>query len=218
MTHRKALRVMVLASGSGTGFENLVVRSRDGRLSGVEIVALGVSTRKAGAIVRAERLGIPAELLDPMGGCRDPQQTSEAMECWLNSRGHIDLCVMAGFLKRWIIPPGWRGRVMNIHPSLLPSFGGPGMYGHNVHEAVVASGVKVTGCTVHFADDEYDRGPIILQRAIPVFSADTAEDVAKRVLQVEYEAYPAAVQMFAEGRLSIEGRRVLIAPKKDDAV
>jgi folate-dependent phosphoribosylglycinamide formyltransferase PurN len=102
---------------------------------------------------------------------------------------------------------------MNIHPALLPAFGGKGMYGHHVHEAVLKAGCKVSGCTVHFADNLYDNGPIIVQKAVPVLESDTADDLADRVFEQELIAYPEAIQLFAEGRLRIEDRRVHIAPK-----
>ena len=118
--------------------------------------------------------------------------------------------LLGGFLQLVQVPDDFLGRVMNIHPSLIPAFCGKGFYGEYVHEAVLAMGVKVTGCTVHFADNEYDHGPIILQRAVPVLDTDTAEILAARVFQQECEAYPEAIRLFAEGKLRIEGRRVKI--------
>src|SRR5262245_7485954 len=117
---------------------------------------------------------------------------------------------MGGFLKLWTIPERWRGRVMNIHPALLPSFGGKGMHGRHVHEAVLAAGCKVSGCTVHFVDATYDTGPIILQRTCPVLEDDTLESLAGRVFEEEKLAYPEAIRLFAEGRLSVEDRRVRV--------
>jgi phosphoribosylglycinamide formyltransferase 1 len=99
---------------------------------------------------------------------------------------------------------------MNIHPALIPAFCGKGYYGHHVHEAVLAAGVKITGCTVHFCDNQYDHGPIILQRPVPVVDDDTTDSLAARVFEQECQAYPEAIQLFAEGRLRIEGRRVRI--------
>lgn len=122
------------------------------------------------------------------------------------------LVVLGGFLSRLAIPPDFEGRVMNIHPALIPSFCGQGMYGHRVHEAVLARGVKVSGCTVHFCDNEYDHGPIILQRCVPVQEDDTADTLAARVFQAECEAYPEAIRLFAAGRLRVVGRRVSILP------
>ena len=115
--------------------------------------------------------------------------------------GEFDLVCMAGFLCYYIIPNELEGRIINIHPSLVPMFCGQGMYGSRVHEAVVRSGVKVTGCTVHFADGIYDHGPIILQRCCPVYSGDLPEEVAARVFAEEREAYPAAINLIADGRV-----------------
>ena len=106
--------------------------------------------------------------------------------------------------------PEFAGRVMNIHPALIPAFCGKGYYGHHVHEAVLAAGVKLTGCTVHFADNEYDHGPIIVQKAVPVLDDDTPETLAARVFEMECEAYPEAIELFAAGRLVVEGRRVRV--------
>jgi folate-dependent phosphoribosylglycinamide formyltransferase PurN len=122
----------------------------------------------------------------------------------------VDLVCMAGFLSYWIIPDRYLGRVMNIHPALLPAFGGEGMYGHHVHEAVLARGCKVSGCTVHFVNNTYDDGPIVLQRAVPVRAEDTPDRLAARVFEQECIAYPEAIRLFAEGRLRIEGRIVHI--------
>ena len=107
----------------------------------------------------------------------------------------VDLVVMAGFLKHVLIPPDFEDRVINIHPSLLPSFGGPGMYGHHVHQAVIDRGVKISGCTVHYVDNHYDNGPIILQRSCEVKDDDTADSLAARVFQEECEALPAAIRV-----------------------
>jgi phosphoribosylglycinamide formyltransferase-1 len=118
---------------------------------------------------------------------------------------------MAGFLKLAPVPDDFVGRVVNIHPALLPAFGGPGMYGDRVHQAVLDAGVKVTGCTVHFVDNEYDAGPIIWQQPVPVFDDDTADTLAKRVFEVEKEAYPHVLKLLAAGRVKLEGRRVTVA-------
>jgi len=115
---------------------------------------------------------------------------------------------LAGFLQLLTIPEDFAGRVMNIHPALIPAFCGKGFYGHRVHEAVLEAGVKVSGCTVHFADNLYDHGPVIVQRTVPVRDGDTAEVLAARVFEQECEAYPEAIRLFAEGRLQIVGRTV----------
>ena len=123
----------------------------------------------------------------------------------------VDLVCLAGFLQLIEVPDDYAGRVMNIHPSLIPAFCGHGYYGHHVHEAVLAYGAKITGCTVHFADNQYDHGPIVLQRAVPVLDDDTPETLAARVFAAECEAYPEAIRLFGEGKLGMEGRRIWFA-------
>jgi formyltetrahydrofolate-dependent phosphoribosylglycinamide formyltransferase len=124
----------------------------------------------------------------------------------------VDLICLAGYMR--LLPPAvvatFAGRIMNTHPALLPLFGGPGMYGERVHEAVIASGMKVSGCTVHFVDDQYDHGPIILQTPVLIEESDTAADLAARVLPQEHGTYVRAIRLFAEGRLRIEGNRVRV--------
>ncbi|HEU4751482.1 MAG TPA: phosphoribosylglycinamide formyltransferase, partial [Armatimonadota bacterium] len=131
----------------------------------------------------------------------------------------VDLICLAGYMR--LLGPAvlarYAGRIMNIHPGLLPAFGGQGFYGRRVHEAVLESGTKLSGATVHFVDEEYDHGPIILQRAVPVLDDDTVETLAARVLEEEHRAYPEAVRLFAEGRLRIEGRRVRTLPPREEA-
>jgi phosphoribosylglycinamide formyltransferase 1 len=123
----------------------------------------------------------------------------------------VEYVAMAGFLKLAPVPADFVGRVVNIHPALIPAFCGRGMYGARVHQAVIDAGVKVTGCTVHFVDNEYDAGPIIWQQPVPVFDDDTPDTLAKRVFEAEKEAYPHVLKMLAAGRVKLEGRRVTIA-------
>ena len=123
----------------------------------------------------------------------------------------VDLVIQAGFLSLWYVPPQYDGRVMNIHPALLPAFGGHGMFGHHVHEAVLAAGCKVSGCTVHFVTNEYDAGPIIVQKAVAVHEGDDADALAARVFEQECVAYPEAIRLFAQGKLRIEGKTVRVA-------
>ena len=120
----------------------------------------------------------------------------------------VDLVCLAGWLCLLDVPAKYHGRVMNIHPALLPSFGGKGMYGRRVHQAVLDHGCKVSGCTVHFVDASYDTGPIVIQRTCPVLDDDTPETLAARVFEEERLAYPEAIRLYQEGRLSIDGRRV----------
>lgn len=151
------------------------------------------------AIERARAAGNPTAVVSPKGG---PEALGARVAAACEEAGASLMC-MAGFLRLMRILPAWRGRVVNIHPSLLPSFGGKGFYGIHVHEAVLAYGAKVTGCTVHFADDAYDHGPIIIQRSVPVRDDDTPETLQERVFAEECEAYPEAIRLFAEGRLRI---------------
>ena len=123
---------------------------------------------------------------------------------------NADYVCLAGFLQLLAIPSDYARKVLNTHPALLPSFGGKGMYGHHVHEAVLAHGCKISGCTVHFADQQYDTGPIIVQRACPVLEGDTPEQLAARVFEQECIAYPAAINLLAQQRVEVDGRRTHI--------
>ena len=147
----------------------------------------------------------------PVTAHADGPVSSALHAIWEEVRKHkVDLVVLAGFMSLLEIPEEFIGRILNIHPALLPSFGGKGMYGHHVHEAVLAYGAKITGATVHFVDAEYDRGPVVLQGAVSVREDDTPDTLAERVQAKERELYVQAIQLFAEGRLKIEGRRVRI--------
>jgi phosphoribosylglycinamide formyltransferase-1 len=129
----------------------------------------------------------------------------------------IDYVAMAGFLKLAPVPADFAGRVVNIHPALIPAFCGPGMYGDRVHQAVLDAGVRVTGCTVHFVDNEYDHGPIIWQQPVPVFDDDTADTLAKRVFECEKEAYPHVLRLLAAGRIKLEsGRATILKPQRGE--
>lgn len=178
-------RLGVLLSGSGRTLLNLDEAIKGGRLHAS--IPLVVASRECLGAERARALGITTEVIK---GNLSPERLIGLV------RTHrIDLVVLAGYLKLLPIPDELRGRVVNIHPALLPEFGGAGMYGHHVHEAVIRAGRKESGCTVHFCDPEYDRGGIILQRRCPVLEGDTAETLAARVFELECEAYPAALEL-----------------------
>ena len=202
------VRLGVLLSGSGTTLENFLTRIGDGRLD-AEVAVVIASRPDAYGLVRAENAGIPTRIVARKAHA-DGDSFSTAITAALDEY-KPDLVTFAGFLSLWKIPSHYEGRVMNIHPALIPAFCGKGFYGSRVHRPVVESGVKLSGCTVHFADNIYDNGPIILQRTVPVRFEDTPDDVAKRVFAEECEAYPEAIRLFAEGKLSIEGDRVRIA-------
>ena len=202
------LRIVVLISGGGTTLQNLIRYMDAGRLS-VEIPLVISSHLKAGGIRFAGDAGIPVAVIRREAfGSQDAFSEAIFDRC---REVDADLVVMGGFLKRITIPEDFANRVTNIHPALIPSFCGDRMYGHYVHEAVLQYGVKLSGCTVHFADNQYDHGPVILQKAVEVLDDDTPESLAARVFEAECEAYPAALQLIAEGRLTIEGRRVRIS-------
>ena len=167
------------------------------------------SRPRIGAIARAEAAGIPLALAN-YNARSNPQFSASVFDPIRHSDS--ELVILAGFLSLLRIPPDYRGRVINIHPSLIPAFCGHGFYGARVHRAVIESGVKVTGCTVHFVDDSYDNGPIILQRVVPVLEGDTAESVAARVFKEECKAFPDAITQYAEGRLVLKGRRISVKP------
>jgi phosphoribosylglycinamide formyltransferase-1 len=200
------LRIAVLLSGRGTTFERFVEERAKGRLD-VEFTAVISSKPEALGLERARRHGIPAHVVSRRE-LRDERAFNDALHAVL-AENPPELLVLAGFLSR-IELRGYNGRAMNTHPALIPAFSGKGYYGERVHRAVLDYGAKVTGATIHYCDEQYDTGPIILQRAIDVREDDTPESLAARVAAVEYELYPRAVQLHAQGRLRIEGRRVRI--------
>jgi phosphoribosylglycinamide formyltransferase-1 len=202
------IRLAVLLSANGTTLQNLIDRIADGRLKAQ--IGLVISDHfDAYGLERAKRAGIPTAVVE-RPDCASREEFGERI-FGLIRQADVDLVCLAGFLRLLPIVEDFRHRVMNIHPSLIPAFCGKGFYGMRVHEAVVDAGVKVTGCTVHFADNQYDHGPIILQRAIPVEEGDTPDTLAARLYYEECEALPEAIRFFAEGRLRVEGRRVHVA-------
>lgn len=202
------IRLGICVSGEGTTLQNLIdlIKARKLKADIVQVVA---SRPRIGAIARAEAAGIPLALANR--NTRSRSEFSASVFDPMRQR-QADLVILAGFLALVKIPSDYKGRVLNVHPSLIPAFCGKGFYGSNVHEAALAAGVKISGCTVHFADDTYDSGPIILQRAVPVLDDDTVETLAARVFKEECKALPEAISMFAEGRLRPHGRRVSVTP------
>jgi phosphoribosylglycinamide formyltransferase 1 len=204
------IQLAVLISGSGTTLQNMIDRIADGSL--VARIAVVIASRPGiGGIERAQRAGLKCYVVDrrEYSDVRDFSQRVFKI-C---SDAKVDLICLAGWLSLLEIPPAFHGRVMNIHPALLPDFGGKGMFGRRVHQAVIDQRCKVSGCTVHFVDETYDTGPIILQRVCPVLENDTADSLAHRVFEEEKIAYPQAIRLFQENRLKIEGPRVRIIPK-----
>ena len=203
------IRLAVCVSGEGTTLQNLIDQIRARRLK-AEVVQVVASRPRIGAIARAEAAGIPLALANYNARTRTEFSTS-VFEPIRHSKA--DLVILAGFLALVKIPPDYKNRVLNVHPALVPSFCGKGYYGSKVHEAVLETGVKVSGCTVHFADDSYDTGPIIVQRAVPVLEGDTLDTLTARVFNEECKALPEAITLYAQGRLKLVGRRVRVAPQ-----
>ena len=204
-----ALRLAVLLSGGGTTLENIFTHIESGKLDATVVCVIS-SRHGVYGLERARNHGAPAITI-ARKDFADTPSFSEAV--WGEVRAHnADLVVLAGFMSLLEIDPAYNGRMMNVHPALIPSFCGHGMYGHRVHEAVIEYGAKISGATVHFVDAEYDHGPIIMQKAVPVLEDDTPDSLADRVQAAEREIYPQAIQLYAEGRLRIDGRRVRILP------
>ncbi len=202
------LRLAVFISGTGRTLKNILDRIDAGRLT-AEVCLVIASTPYARGLQFAEKAGIPIQMIESKDfDSRD--ECSEAMFQFCRE-ADVDLVVLGGFVKLLTLPEDFEDRVLNIHPSLIPSFSGKGFYGHHVHEAVLKYGVKLSGCTVHFIDNQYDRGPVILQRAVPVLDDDTPDTLNDRVFEAECEAFPDALQLLATGRITLVGRKVRIA-------
>lgn len=208
------LRLGVLVSGTGTNLQALLDACRPGEVP-AEVAVVISNVPDAFALERARRAGVPAVVLD-----HRTFPTKAAFEAALRAAlaaHRVGLVCLAGFLR--ILSPSFvaafAGRMVNIHPALLPAFGGKGMYGDRVHKAVLASGVRQSGCTVHFVTEEPDAGPIIVQGVVPVQDGDTPTTLAARVRKEERRLYPLAVRLFAERRLRIEGHTVRVLPHAD---
>lgn len=205
------LRLGVFASGRGSNFQSIHRAIVEDRLD-AEVCLLLSNNEDAGALAYAETHGIPTAVIR-RGSYPDRDAFLEDMRRSLRSRG-VTFVALAGYMKK--IPPEiidlYRNRMVNIHPALLPSFGGKGMYGHHVHDAVIRSGCKVTGVTVHVVDEKYDHGAIVAQRPVPVEEGDSPDALAARVLRVEHSLYPEVLQWFAEERVVVDGLRTIIRP------
>ncbi len=209
----KPINVCVMVSGSGTNLQSLIDRYPSGpepdRPARISLVVS--DNRQAYGLERAIKAGIETRVIPP--GDFASQEEFGTAHIDLFREKEIDLVVLAGYLK--LIPSNvvgaFENRMINIHPALLPSFGGKGMYGRRVHEAVIESGTRVSGATVHFVDEKYDHGPILLQFPVPVFSGDDPKTLAKRILSYEHRLLPLAVELIATGRVRVEGRRVIIS-------
>jgi phosphoribosylglycinamide formyltransferase-1 len=203
------MRLAVFASGRGTNFQAILDAIDAGDLP-AEVVCCVSNTPTAGALDRAARQDIPTAVLEP-SSFEAPAPFGRALLETLSAHD-ATFVALAGYMQK--IPPAvvdeYRGRMTNIHPALLPAFGGQGMYGMHVHRAVLDYGVHWSGATVHLIDEEYDHGPIVLQEPVPVYADDTPEALADRVRDVEHRLYPEALRLFAQGRVRQDGRTVQI--------
>lgn len=208
---KSALRIVVMVSGGGTNLQAIIDSVKNGTITNTEIAGVISNNRNAYALTRAEENGIPAVCVSP----KDYETREIFNEKLLDAVDSYepDLVVLAGFLV--VIPPKmiekYRNRMINIHPSLIPSFCGKGYYGLKVHEAALARGVKVVGATVHFVDEGTDTGPIILQKAVEVEQGDTPEVLQRRVMeQAEWKILPRAIDLIANGKVKVEDNRTEI--------
>jgi phosphoribosylglycinamide formyltransferase 1 len=196
-------RIAVLASGGGSNLQAILDHfDALGERRGGSVVAVGADRSTAGALERAERRGIPSLVISPEAG-----DGTQSLDRLVEEHG-VDMIALAGYVK--MIPPHivsrFEGRMVNVHPALLPAFGGRGMYGNRVHHAVIESGARVSGVTVHFVDTQYDHGAIVAQWPVPVFASDDAGTLAARVLRVEHILYPRVLDGLAAGRLPLASR------------
>lgn len=203
------MNIAVFASGRGSNFQALL-HAIDAGILPARIVVLISNKADAGAMEIARVQNIPAHHLSQKMFSSE-EAMADAMLGVLE-KNDVDFIALAGYLKKIPAPVirQYRNRIVNIHPALLPSFGGEGMYGHRVHESVLASGEKISGATVHVVDEEYDRGPIVLQQTVVIAPDETPETLAAKVLKVEHEIFPLALKAFAEGRVKVEGRKAWI--------
>ena len=207
--NEKTIRLGVLISGGGTTLTNILEYINAGRLNAkVEVVISSRST--VAGVERAKNAGLDVKIIRRKD-FPDIDKFSKQIVKELVA-AEVDLVIQGGWLCLWKIPKKFENRVMNIHPALLPSFGGKGMWGHHVHETVLNAGCKVSGCTVHFCTNEYDKGPIIVQRTCPVKEGDDPDTLAARVFEQECIAYPEAIRLFASGKLHVQNGVVKIKP------
>jgi phosphoribosylglycinamide formyltransferase 1 len=199
------LRIAVLISGAGTTLDNLIQWENRGELP-VDFQVVISSNGEAAGLRYAKETGIPFEVI-----CRqdypDTQTHSQRVFAICRERD-VELVVMGGYLEYLHIPPEFVNRVINVHPSLIPAFSGKGFYGLKVHQAALDFGVKLSGCTIHYVDNEYDHGPIIAQRTCPVFELDSAESLQCRVAELERQLYPEVIAAIARGQVTVAGRHV----------
>jgi phosphoribosylglycinamide formyltransferase-1 len=205
------LRLAVLASGGGTNLQAIIDAGESGEIDARVVVVIS-NNSTAGALERARRHGIEALHLSRRQFANGGEFDRALLDVLITRR--VDMVVLAGYMK--LLSPtmvrAFHHRILNIHPALLPCFGGTGMYGMKVHRAVIESGARYSGVTVHLVDEQYDHGPIVAQRVVPVGEDDTPETLAEKILVREHEIYKEVIQLFAQDRVRVEGRRVRLLP------
>jgi len=204
------LNIAVFASGKGSNFRAILNAIKAGKIQDARVVLVISNNSDAGALVTARENNIPTLHISRMQFLAEEEFNGTLLEKL--KEYSVNFIVLAGYMKKVDVSliRVFKNRIVNIHPALLPKFGGSGMYGIHVHEAVIAEKENISGVTVHIVDEEYDHGPIVLQQTVPVVDSDTPESLAARVLKVEHEIYPEAVKLFAEGRIKVEGQIVTI--------
>jgi phosphoribosylglycinamide formyltransferase-1 len=204
----RRVRIGVLASGGGTNLQAIIDACERGEIDGDVVVVIS-NVPEAYALERARTHRIPAFAFPHKGVTREAHE-KDIIDCLVQHQ--VDLVALAGYLRMMtpVFINKYAGRIMNTHPALLPSFGGKDMHGLKVHQAVIDYGCKVSGCTIHFVTAEVDGGQVILQKSVPVLEDDTAETLQERILKEEHKLFPRAIQLFAQGKLKIEGRRVRV--------
>ncbi len=206
------MRIAILVSGKarGSNMQAIIEACQQGVIPNSEVVAVIGTRDEAPALEKARTFGIPTSVVNPKE-FPDEETYGDAL-LWVLGKVQPDLICLAGYVR--LLPKqvveAYPNRILNIHPALLPQFGGKGMYGMRVHEAVIASGAKVSGCTVHLVDENYDTGPIVLQRTVEVLPDDTPETLAQRLLPIEHATYVEAIRLFAEGKVRMENGRVVV--------
>ncbi len=204
------LKIAVFASGRGSNLEAILKAIKTGKITGAEVVAVISNNPGAGALQTARTNGIPALHISRMQFESEGEFDTQLLKALDNHR--VNFIALAGYMKK--VSPAvisrFRNRIVNIHPALLPEFGGAGMYGGHVHRAVIAARKTVSGATVHIVDEAYDRGPIVLQKSMPVTPDDTPETLAEKVLKLEHEIYPEAIQLFADGKVTVKENKASV--------
>jgi phosphoribosylglycinamide formyltransferase-1 len=214
---KTVLQLAVLASGGGTNLQAIIDAAKSGEIDAQVVVVIS-NNSTAGALERARRHHIEALHLSARQFASGEEFDRALLDALVTRR--VDMVILAGYMK--LLSPSvvraFHYRILNIHPALLPCFGGTGMYGLRVHQAVITSGARYSGVTVHLVDEQYDHGPIVAQRVVPVGDDDTPETLARKVLQQEHQIYKEVIQLFAEDRIRVEGRRVRVLPPHEQSV